>query len=111
MRKQPRFRRISAKSTKKARGLALVVLHKFEAILGLRAEQFPAEGKVVDSLQAEPDGLRAGRVGSLAVNVTAELRDEIHDHVQWRHMLGAGLPGGRPSKRLSTPQVQKPTRN
>src|ERR1700730_331017 len=41
----------------------------------------------MDALQAEPNRLRTGRVGTLAIDIAAKLRDETHHLAQPRRFL------------------------
>jgi hypothetical protein len=71
-----------------AQGQALVVLRKLRSSSRVGAEEPPARGKVVRSLQVDPNRLRAGRVTPFSVRATAQLRHQSDHLAQARRHIG-----------------------
>ena len=90
----------------KTQGVALVVLHKFwlalaePGALGFGSEDLPAEGNVMQPLQAQPDRLRARLILTLPVHVTAQLCHQPNHLLKPRWFLGRLLALHHPVHRL-----------
>ena len=100
------------------RGEGLAIPHKLVGFFDFGAEDLPAEGEVVGAGEAEPDGLGAGVVGVLFVDVAAELSDEADHLFKFRWFLGGDSPrttrytdfhsaGSKTTSQLTSGQLRK----
>ena len=96
----------------------LVVLHKFGRrsgggllLRGTGSEDLPAEGDVMEPLQAQPHRLRARLIVPLPVHVTAQLRHQPDHLLELRRHLRRRLLAAPPGTPTSTPPARTPPRN